>query len=86
MNLFQLTLIIHAYKFVFQKNSSYMFRPTAAVFKENVGTKKTFKRIMTQQIIIKCIYAQFRGINRLYPNPGLKHLPCNISSWKILTE
>ena len=32
------------------------------------------------------IYMQLCAINKLYPKPNLKHLLCNLSSWKILTE
>jgi len=41
---------------------------------------------MVKQIIIKCIYVELLVIKRLYPQPKLKHVSCNISSWKILTE
>ena len=33
-----------------------------------------------------CVCVQLCAINKLYPKPKLKHLLCNLSSWKILTE
>jgi len=37
-------------------------------------------------MIIESLHVQLLAISRLYPNWKFRHVPCNLSSWKTLTE